>query len=819
MTSAGVVRSLEGNLRIHRWVRASVLALGMASFVLPLSAQAADDEEGIDTIVVTARKREEALVDVPFSLAVKTGEDLKRIGASNLEDIAAATAGFTVQNLGPGQSQVAVRGVSAGQIVRDQPGVKEQVGIYLDESPISMSLFTPDLDLFDLNRVEVLRGPQGTLFGSGSLSGTVRYITNQPNLEETTGQIQVGADYVDGGDLGGNFKAMVNVPFSDTLALRVVGYYTEMSGFIDAVQPGGSTRDDVNEGDRWGFRASLLFQPTEDLSITPRVIYQEIEVDGFPRVDRFNILANEFTTTQPPVKLGEREQFTQLEESFSDEFFLADLTIEYDLGDITLTSVTSYSDREVLQVRDATQLTGSITAQPGAITPLVPAGFGPAIFNLDSPLDDATDVKTFTQELRASGTSDRLDWVFGLFYTDIEREYGQTLTVSGFETAASLAAGASIPTTTPGVPGTIAGRDNLFISNIPYDFDQFAAFAEATIHITEQLDLTLGARYFNFDEERELNFDGIFAVQTLGSDAKVGSESSSPRVILAYEVNENFTVNAQIAKGFRLGGVNDPLNAPLCSASDLTTFGGNAKFADEQLWNYEFGGRGVLADGRVNVSGAVFVQKIKDLQATLDAGSCSSRVILNVSRARSVGAEFEVAAQITEGLDVALSASYVDAELKSNVRDSTGAILGGSLKKGNRLPTVPEFQLAAVLNYVTDLENGMQGFATATFQHVGSRYTQIGDQAPGFGQLPLQTTPIGAPSATFVGFDPQLDDYQTGNLRVGVRKDNWEVSVFVNNLWDEEAELALDRERGGRARFGYLTNQPRTFGIATTIDF
>jgi iron complex outermembrane receptor protein len=786
------------------------LALGTATFVLPVSAQPADDKDGIDEIVVTARKREEALVDVPFSLAVKTGDDLKNAGAQNLEDIAATTAGFTVQNLGPGQSQVAVRGVSAGQIVRDQPGVKEQVGIYLDESPISLSLFTPDLDLYDLNRVEVLRGPQGTLFGSGSLSGTVRYITNQPNLEETSGQIQLGGDYIDGGDFGGNFKGMVNLPLSDKLAFRVAGYYTRMGGFIDAVQPGGSTKDDVNEGDRWGFRASLLFQPTEDLKITPRVIYQEVDVDGFPRVDRFNILGNQFTTTRPPVNLDNREQFTQLKEKFSDEFFLADLTIEYDLGDLTLTSVTSYSDREVLQVRDATQLTGSITAQPGV---LAPGGLGPAIYTLNAPLDDATDVKTFTQELRVAGTSELVDWVAGVFYTDIEREYGQTLFVPGFESATGIG------TTTPGVPGTIAGVDNLFISNIPYEFDQFAAFAEGTFHLSEQLDLTLGIRYFNFDEERELNFDGIFAVQTLGSDAKVGSESSSPRAILAYKVSENLTLNAQIAKGFRLGGVNDPLNAPLCSAADLATFGGNAKFKDEQLWNYEVGGRAVLADGRVNVSGAVFVQRIKDLQATLDAGSCSSRVILNVPRARSVGAEVEVAAQVAEGLDVSVSASYTDAELRSNVRDSSGAILAGALKKGNRLPTVPEFQFAAAVNYATDLDNGMEAFATATFQHVGERFTQIGDQAPGFGTLPLQVTPIGAPSVSSISFDPELEAYQTGNLRLGVRKDNWEVAFFINNLWDEEAELALDRERGGRARFGYLTNQPRTFGVTTTIDF
>src|SRR5438874_11005862 len=144
-------------------------------------------------MVVTARKREETVQDVPISVAAPTESELRDRGAETLEDVAANVAGFTVQNLGPGQSQIAIRGVSSGQIVRDQPGVKEQVGVYLDESVISLSLFTPDIDLFDLNRVEVLRGPQGTLFGSGSESGTVRYISNQPKLkqQESVGEFSV----------------------------------------------------------------------------------------------------------------------------------------------------------------------------------------------------------------------------------------------------------------------------------------------------------------------------------------------------------------------------------------------------------------------------------------------------------------------------------------------------------------------------------------------------------------------------------------------------------------------------------------------------
>src|SRR5687767_11670032 len=191
----------------------------------------------LQAVTVTATLREQELSDIPFSIAAPTASMLRERGAENIEAIAANVAGFSVQNLGPGQSQVAMRGVSAGQIARDQPGVKEQVGIYLDESPVSLSLFTPDLDLVDVNRVEVLRGPQGTLFGAGSVTGTVRYVTNQPILNSNEGFVEFGGAGVDGGDLIGGFKAGINFPMGEKAAGRVVGYTSLLAGYTDAVQP------------------------------------------------------------------------------------------------------------------------------------------------------------------------------------------------------------------------------------------------------------------------------------------------------------------------------------------------------------------------------------------------------------------------------------------------------------------------------------------------------------------------------------------------------------------------------------------------------
>lgn len=776
--------------------RASALAILIG---LPAGAVQAADAE-VEELVVTARKRDEALIDVPFSVAAQSEQVMRERGVTNVEDLSRSIAGFTVQNLGPGQSQVAIRGISAGQLVRDQPGVKEQVGVYVDESVISLSLFTPDLDLFDLNRVEVLRGPQGTLFGSGSLSGTVRYITNQPKLGVQEGTIELTANQVQGGDLAGSLKAAVNLPLGETAALRVAAFTEQFAGFIDAVQPNGTVRENVNDGDRYGFRAALTFQPNEALTITPRVIYQKIDVDGFNRVDVFNILANEFTTTRPRVRLGGNKQFTQLKEKFEDEFLLGDLTLQYDAGGITFTSVTSYSDRDVLVLRDATALTGSITG--GSI------GLPQAVYTINAPLADTTSVKSFTQEARfASDTDGPLQWVVGAFYSDVDRDYAQDLTVAGF-TAAT------------GIPsrGRVAPQDHLYFSVVPYQQKQFAVFGEATFQVTERLDVTGGLRWADYKENRTLTFDGIFADVTIAAPGKTKADAFVPRVILAYKATDDVTLNAQVSKGFRLGGVNDPLNRPLCTPADLATFGALSppSFKNETVWNYEAGAKANLG-GRGTLSVAGFYADISNLQATIDAGSCSSRIIANVSSARSMGVDAEFGYQLSDNFDIAASASYNDSELTSSLRDVAGAPIQG-LRDGNRLPTVPKFQASFSVGYERELESGEEVFANLTVQHVGSRITQVSDQENDPRTASLFRN-IGATSVAVLSFPLELPSYEIANFRVGVRGENWEVAGFVNNLGDERAKLAIDRERGLRARYGFLTNAPRTYGATIRRSF
>ncbi|HKQ96304.1 MAG TPA: TonB-dependent receptor [Candidatus Polarisedimenticolia bacterium] len=767
-----------------------------------------------EVVTVTATKRETSTLDVPFSLEAHGEQDLKDRGAEGIEDISNNVASFTVQNLGPGQSQVAMRGVSAGQIARDQPGVKEQVGVYLDESPISLSLFTPDLDLVDMNRVEVLRGPQGTLYGAGSDLGTVRYISNQPVAKSNEGFVELGGAAVDTGSPYGDVKFGVNIPMGETSAARVVGYYTNLSGYVDAVQPDLSKDEDVNDGFRTGARLAFSFAPSENLTITPRVAVQRVERDGWNLNDIYNILANPFTTTRPQVSFGDREEFTQLDESFKDDFGLADLSIRYDFGPVTLTSITSYMDRKIRVVRDTTALTASFT---GATV-----GFPEPIYTLDSPLFDDTDSGVWTQELRLSGENEHVHWLAGVFYMDSEREYQQNVTVPGFTAATG------IPT-----QGAEAPLDTIFFQHMDYDLDQWAIFGEATFLLTPKFSLTTGLRYYDYQENKDQFIDGNtnfsgnpnFPTGVLSIPGEVESDGISPRVIATWKFDADTALNVQASNGFRLGGINDPLNVPLCSPEDFATFGNHDTWDDEKVWNYEIGykKRNLPGNSLINVS--LFWMEIEDLQTTVTAGTCSSRVVFNVPKARSRGVELEYTIAPTNHFDLAFSGSVNDGQLRSTVTSTDGlgntTVVSG-IEEGRRLPSVPEVQAALSAIYRWQIGNGSQLYTTGTWQYIGSRFTQVGDED--LGTLDMTAPPlfntIGGPlTQNIFTYDPKLPAYDILNVRFGIRTGAWDIALYANNVLNELAFLSLDRERGTLARIGYLVNQPRTIGVATRFNF
>lgn len=781
---------------------ASLLALLCGG--APALAQSADESAESDVIIVTATKRDANLQDIPFSINAQTAADIQKSGATTLEDLSRNVAGLSIQNLGPGQSQVAIRGVSAGQIVRDQPGVKEQVGIYLDESVISLSLFTPDLDLFDLNRVETLRGPQGTLFGSGSVGGTVRYITNQPKLGKTEGSFEANVNVVDDDDFGGHLKGAVNLPLGDKVAVRAVGYYTQYAGFIDALTPTGR-KDDVNDGERYGGRIAITFEPSDNISITPRIVYQKIRTDGFNRQETFNLFANPFTTTRPAVTFKDRQQFLLLDEAFEDETIIGDATIKIGLGSVDLTSVSTYTERDILVSRDASALTGSVS---------VDLGFPTAAVLLPSNLLDTTKVDGFTQEARLSSNGKgKFQWVVGGFFSDTDRSYKQRLPTPGYDAATDATLGA----------GTAAsvrngfGIDSPFNSDLPYSLKQYSVFGEGSYELSDRLTATAGGRYYDYKEVRTITSGGLFANGDRGQVDRTSSTGFSPRLLLSYKATDDITVNAQASKGFRLGGVNDPLNANLCQGSDRATFGGFQNYDDETLWNYE---AGVKAKGRgFTFNAALFYNDIKNLQTTLDAGSCSSRIVFNVDKAHSAGAEFEFTAQPTKRLDIGVSGTLLTAKYDSTVRDGTGAVIGG-IRDGNRLPTVPRFQISANATYTAPIGDKSELFVSGSVQHVGNRFTQPSDQEPPASFFTSRLPFGGATGNEVRSITTNLPSYEIVNVSLGVNLDSGlSIIGYVNNLFDENALLSLDRERGGRARIGFATNTPRTYGVTVRKSF
>lgn len=796
-------------MTIHRPARLRLLAtLSAFALATPAVAQDAAEEEGDgNDIVVTATLRDTSLQDVPFSINAQSGEDLARANAQTLEDASRNVAGLNIQNLGPGQSQVSIRGVSAGQVVRDQPGVKEQVGVYLDQTSISLSLFTPDLDLFDLNRLEALRGPQGTLFGAGSIGGTIRYITNQPRLGRTEGTVEANINLVDGDDFGGQLRGAINLPLGDNAALRIVAYGTRFGGFIDALREGGGVDEDVNDGTRIGTRIALAFQPSDAVTITPRLVWQKVEYDGFNRQEIFNLYANPNTTTRPRVTFDEREQFLLLREGFEDETLIADLTTNIDFGGAVATLVGSYTNRDILVSRDASALTGSVS---------VDLGFPAAGVLLPSNLRDTTDLEAWTGEARLASDSDSaFQWLVGAFYSKVERVYAQRLPTPGYDafTDARFGAGTSAAVAN-GFP-----LQSPYNADIPYDIEQFALFGEASYNF-DTVTLTAGGRYYDFSEVRRFVSGGLFANGDNNTD-RTSSDGFTPRVLVSWQASDNITVNAQAAKGFRLGGVNDPLNIPLCSGGangvDALTYGNRPTYEDESLWNYELGVK-TQGDG-FTFNAAAFYTDISNLQMTADAGSCSSRVVFNVPSAHTQGIEVELGLEPTEGLNLSLSGSLLEAEFDSSVTTTAGAVIAG-FRDGNRLPSTPEFTFSAAADYSFPVGDGMDGFVRASVQHVGTRFTQASDQEGNPRSFVSGLAFGGATGTVPTVVDLELDSYQLVNASAGVEWDNGlSVTVYVSNLFDENAQLAFDRERGGRARLAFSTNQPRTFGMTVRKSF
>lgn len=418
----------------------------------------------------------------------------------------------------------------------------------------------------------------------------------------------------------------------------------------------------------------------------------------------------------------------------------------------------------------------------------------------------------------ASDYESPFQWLIGAFYSDVDRFYRQRLPTPGYDAFVDAPPPDGLG---PGTSAAVANgfpADSPYNSDLPYNIKQWAIFGEGSYDVTDRLTLTIGARYYNFEEERRFVSGGLFANADNRQD-ETSSEGITPRVIASYDLTPAVRLNLQASQGFRLGGVNDPLNLPLCTTEDEAIFGGFQSYDDETSWNYEAGVK--ITRPRYTFNAAVYHNEISDLQVTLDAGSCSSRISFNVPEAHATGIEAEFGWSPIEGLELSLAGSWVEAEFDSTVVDGNGDVIGG-IEAGNRLASVPEYQLAATAAYYFPLERwgaGLEGFVTASAQHIGSRYTQPSDQLPGAGNFVSGLPFGGASGAEITSVDLELDPYTIVNLSAGVEGENWTVSLFANNVFDENANLGFDRERGGRARLAFHTNQPRTIGVTVRRTF
>jgi hypothetical protein len=458
------------------------------------------------------------------------------------------------------------------------------------------------LDLFDLNRVETLRGPQGTLFGSGSVGGTIRYITNQPKLDRIRRAGRSQRQPRRRRRLGGHLKGAINVPIGDTPRPRVG--YTEICRLHRRKGPAAAARTSTTAAASAAGSRCCGSRPTDIRSRRASSTRRSAPTASTAQ-EVYNLYANPFTTTRPVGELRRARAISAAREKFKDDTFLADLTASIasagraDLGD------------ELHQPRHPGQPRRQRADRLGLGRSQLPSRRRAAAVEPR----DTTELKQFTQELRLSSTGDGpFQWLFGGFYSEVDRVYKQRLPTPGYDAFTDARFGA----------GTAAAVANGFPLNspynadLPYDIKQKALFGEASYDFG-QFKLTGGGRYYDFKEVRDFVSGGLFSNGDTSIDDKTKSDGFSPAAACSATSRDNLSVNLQAAKGFRLGGVNDPLNEGLCSAQDRIDYGGFDRYDDESLWNYEAGVKSKF--GVVSFNAAAFYTDISNLQVTADAGS------------------------------------------------------------------------------------------------------------------------------------------------------------------------------------------------------
>lgn len=766
----------------------------------------ADESVTLEEVIVTARKRTESVQDIPSSIQAISGDDIKEMGARGMADYTRFIPSVNVINYGNGSSSVIFRGATV-----DGGGYVAQAtsSIYLDEVSVTSTGDQPSVRMVDIARVEALAGPQGTIYGSDAQAGTLRIITNRPEMNDFELVLDGSARDGSEGEVSWDGSIVMNLPIiEDTLALRLVAFGATDGGFIDNV-PGhtpdtsvvngagfwpagfGSldnskyVDDDVNDSDISGWRASLRWDINEDWTATAGALHQKTESGAYNFYDPY---------------VGDLETVRFFNDWVEDEYDLYSLTVEADLGFAQLVSATSYYDRDIDNESDLTAYQhywSGIYCQTYDLDPSTyywyyanPDGSGVVFYPVYclAPTVDGDYLTTihepaqqerFTQEFRLSGTGETMDWLVGLYYEDSSNAWQSNFAgVHSNDFQDSIALDYWEWTTGDTFPDARVG----WYSESDTDWEQTAIFGEGTWHATENLDVTLGGRYFD-RENTNLYFVERPNTHLLdeyldGVEEHKGDETEFvPKVALSYTFTDDVMGYVLWTEGYRPGGTNRSRGEPFFPTN----------YETDKMTNYEAGVKTTLFEGAGRFNATFFYMDWEDYQLELvdpssqacpDGGSIGGvcgqpwQVIVgNAGDAHIMGANVEFDWAISSNWVFGMNAEWLEAENDTSLDlDGDGT---PDVEKGQQLPTTTDFTGSAWLNYERPIETwGNSVFARLQWSYYGES-NNILEPTPADGSSP----------------NPQLvnDSYNIGDFSMGMRGGSWEVSLFVNNLTDERA--------------------------------
>jgi len=626
---------------MHRWSRVSSPALVVAVSASIAAAVAQAEEPAasqptataLQEIVVTAQKRQERLHDVPMGVTAISSDELQKQNLVDFEDLQSKVPGLSVELIQPGQSRLAIRGQNVGS-------VGSTVTTYVDDSPFGSSnalangsLLSGDFDTWDLQRVEVLRGPQGTLYGAGSEGGLLKYVTNAPDPARVAGAVELGVADIAHGEIAGSVKGMINQPITSTAAVRISGFYAGVPGYIDDPSLGKS---DLNRGYREGMRASMLFQVTDNFSMRLNAYGQNLHTDGSPYVD---VIGAAGTPQAPPANQlqpanGDYDQQRFIGEPSTFRYRIYSADLDWNLGWGHATSITSYGTSTSRQVLDAT----SVPIVPGVLT------FGDvasSVTKVPTGVAETADlnVDKLTEELRlASATAQALEWQVGAFYTHEQSSLLQTLPTFFIPSQADT------------------GLPSLESPTLDSLYREWAGFGQITYHFNPQWDLALGGRWSENKQSANETITGLLVPPQVNSGTSSDTDftySIAPR----WHVTQDTMVYGRIATGYRPGGPN--ALPPAAAAAGVPT-----SYQSDSTTNYELGTRTILWDNRFAIDIAAFMihwKKIQLLEVVNNFG-----INANGGTAESKGVEWTFALTPLNGLNFALTGAYIDPYLTSD---------------------------------------------------------------------------------------------------------------------------------------------------------